>query len=220
MKKLLVFLSLLTSLASCSNKYRSLEDLDQPPVIGLSADTLSVRINDTTTDAGLLYIYTASADNDLLQIDLSDTSGGNVSVYYDRQVVTDNLLPVIGDSTRIFLVVHAPGIYAVNFTLVDRFGKTATGKVILQTLSRSLPTASFTATASSASVYTFDGSASSDPYGFLIQYQYTIDGYAIYSPTPVIHQVFYQPGAHTVSLVVENDAQLYSQPYSQTLNVQ
>jgi hypothetical protein len=220
MKNLLVYLFSLISLASCSNKYRSLEDLDQAPVIGLSADTLSVRVNDTTTDAGLLYIYTASSGNDLLQIDLSDTSGGNVSVYYDRQAVTDNLLPVIGDSTRVFLVVHAPGVFAVNFTLVDRFGKTAAGKVIVQTLASAAPTASFTTMVSSGSVYTFDASASSDPNGFLIQYQYTIDGYAIYSPTPIIHQVFYQPGAHTVSLVVENDAQLYSQPYSQTLNVQ
>lgn len=220
MKKAFYCIPFLLVLVACSDKYRSLSDIDQAPVIGLSRDTIFVRVNDTTTVAGLLYILTTHTNDNLLQISFSDTSNGKVSVYYDKHLVTDNLLPVIGDSTRVYIVAHSPGTYEMTFTLVDRFNKSASRKLIVSTPTGTVPKARFSATRDAALVYTIDGSASTDPYGYIIQYHYTIDGIDIYSAEPVIHQVFYRPGQHSISLMVENDVQQYSQPVPLTLNVQ
>jgi hypothetical protein len=220
MKKLIFYSIILASLAGCSNKYESLKDIDLAPVIGLSSDTLYVRLNDTTTNAGRLEVLTADANGDLLQVKFADTSNGKVSVYYDQQPVTNGLLPIIGDSTRVWLVAHDPGTYAIPFTLVDRFGKTDSQTLIVQTLDSTLPTARFSVAEDSSTAYVIDGSASSDPFGFIIQYHYSVDGYDIYSPDPIIHQVFYQPGAHNISLTVENDVRQFSQPFSLTINTQ
>jgi len=219
MKKWILSLLILAAITGCSDKYESLKEIDRAPTLGLSADTLYVRLNDTTTSAGRLEIFTEDPDNDLLQIRYSDTSNGKISVIYDQRPVADGLLPVIGDSTRVWLVANDSGTYSVAFTLVDRFGKTDSRPVIVQTLSSTLPTARFGITPDSEAIYTIDGSGSTDPYGFIVQYHYSVDGQDIYSPGPVIHQTFYEPGTHTVSLTVEDDVHAYSQPFSQTLNI-
>ncbi len=218
--KTIIFISI-TALffSACSDKYKSLRDIDHPPVIGFSKDTVFLRVGDTTTNAGLTAVYTADADENLQKITFTDTSS-QITAYYDKKSVTTGTLPIITDSTMIFFVVHAPGKYAIPFTLYDRFNKTATKNLIIKTLSNTNPTAKFSIEQTASMEYAINASLSTDPYGYITQYQFTIDGNSIETYNPVIKQVFYSKGLHTISLTVENDLQQVSPLFSQTLNVQ
>jgi PKD repeat protein len=98
----------------------------------------------------------------------------------------------------------------VGLRLTDNAGATTTVTKAV-TVSNQPPTASFTATPSSAPTGTsvsFDGSASKDPDGTIAKYEWDLDGNGTYettTTTPTTNTTYATPGARTVGLrVVDN----------------
>ena len=100
-----------------------------------------------------------------------------------------------------------------TFTYRDRLNPgVATGTVIVQAVGNAAPTASLKATPASAPARTavaFDGSASSDPDGHLVRFQWDFDGDGAFETdtgaTAAISHTYSAPGVYSVGLLVTDD---------------
>lgn len=219
MKNYLIIGIALMMLAGCSDKYESLDELDKAPAVTLSRSVLQVRVGDTLTQAGLIKVITADAENNAMHLEVLDTSKGKVKVWYDKKEVS-GVVPIINDTTKLYVIPFTAGNYKLQFDAVDRFGKKGTADLLITTIPNQPPVARLTVTQVTGREYMLDGSASSDPDGVVKKYHFLVDGNTISSSLGQIRHIFPGAGQKTIQLIAEDDAAGQSIPFTVSILVQ
>jgi len=217
MKKKLIPLLVAYVLSACSDKYDSLYDLDTPPSIKLSANSLNVNAGNLV--AGRLLLICTDKENNQMNFKVQDTSKGKVSVFFDNKEIYNEAIPIIGDTTKVYVVPKQIGSYLIKFIVSDRFGKEDSVKLLVTSGANQPPNAVLQLKNTNGREYLFDASGSSDPDGTVKYFHYEINGSLITTTSPTMKHIFYDAGTYNVKLFVEDYAGEKSSVITQTVNV-
>lgn len=217
----------LVFLGACSNKYESVVNSAPTPQLSFSKDTVRIREKDYTniryTNNGKLIIHCSEVGHEL-NLSLEDTSARVHVMYRGNEIVSGASLPVM-DDIEVFVTADTAGIYAIDFALRDRLGKTTKQTLIVQCLANQEPVATFFSVAVGQDQlqswpYVFDASLSGKPDGLIIAYHYSINGQGITTNQPVMNWTFHAKGTHTVNLYVTDDLGRDSKMFYQQITIQ
>ncbi|MEO8173472.1 MAG: hypothetical protein ABI581_10330 [Sediminibacterium sp.] len=217
----------LVFLGACSNKYESVVNSAPTPQLSFSKDTVRIREKDYTniryTNNGKLMIHCSEARHEL-NISLEDTSSHVHVMYRGNEIVSGASLPVM-DDIEVFVNADTAGVYAIDFYLRNRLGKTTKQTLIVQCLSNQEPVATFFSVALGQEQlqswpYVFDASLSGKPDGLITAYHYSINGQAITTNQPVMNWTFHAKGEHLIGLYVTDDLGRNSATFTQKITIQ
>lgn len=210
--KNLLFIVLLAMLAGCNDKYDSLVASAQPPVLYFANDTLHIREKDPTninaTGKGILVIGCTPAGRQF-NLSFSDTTDKLHFVYRGNQLNDSQPFVVTDEDNSLFVYADAPGIYAVDFFLMDQLGKTTTRKLIVSCSPGTRPIAALTWEMSSRTgadwLYYFNAEGSRQPYGTIMTYHYLFSNDTVVVNRPVLKYFFHSAGSQPLSFFVVDD---------------
>ncbi len=226
MKTQLLFFYALIFLGACSNKYESVLNSAPKPELGFSKDTVRIREKDYTnvryTNNGRLTIYCSESGHEL-NLQLEDTSSRVHVIYRGAEITSGASLPVM-DSIVVFINADEAGMYALDFYLSDRLGKTAKKTLLVQCSTNQQPIASFFFVAVTPATlqswpYVFDASLSGKPDGVITAYHFTINGQAVDTNQPVMNWTFHAKGEHTIELYVTDDLGKNSEVFTKKITI-
>lgn len=199
-------------LASCSNQYDAIVNSAPSPDLHFSKDTLRIRerdyLNVGYSNNGKLTIYCSEAAHEL-NLSLDDTSTRVHVLYRGTEISSGESLPVM-DSIQVFVNADVAGIYALDFYLRDRLGKTVKKRLVVKAAANGAAVASFFYEALppfqlQSWPYLFNASLSSKPDGIIVSYHYSVNGQMITTYDPVMNWVFHAKGVHNIGLYVTDD---------------
>lgn len=204
------------NLLGCTDKYDSLSDLNNAPTLELSTSSMTVNAGDI--QGGKLLLVCKDRENNQMNFRVEDSSKGKVTVFFDNKEIFNQAVPIIGDSTIVYVVPMQAGRFELKFVVQDRFGKLDTATLQVISPGNKAPTANFKAK-NTGRQFEFDASLSNDEDGMIKFYHFYIDGSEIKSTSPAVKHIFYAPGSYTVKLKVEDYAGALSNEISQTIIV-
>lgn len=209
-------------LAGCSDKYVSLQRVNQPPVILTDKDSLTIREKDYMNHfkgAGFMRITVKDSMAPGMHIMAVDSTG-NLEVFYDSVKMT-KALP-LNQASVIYVACKQVGEFPLSITVIDKLEKTNTKTIPVKVVANTPPVASFKMSATDYSPgkaqYSIDASASSSPMSRIVTYTFFIDGVQTTLLTPIIKTTFYT-GDHTVGVVVTDDLGAKSMQTIKTVTV-
>jgi hypothetical protein len=203
---------------SCSDKYKALEDLNSPPSISLSTDSIKIRVGDTITLRSELLINVTDKENNASFISILETKG-KAKVLYDKKEIPAENIPIINTSTRIYIVPIIEGVQQYEILAHDRMGKFSSAKIVVKTLPNQLPVPSLLITQTAGREYKVSAVGSFDPDGIITKYHYEIDGIVISTSLNVVNHIFHTPGTKIIKVKVEDDAGGISNFITNTITV-
>ncbi len=211
MKNLLFFV-LLATLAGCNDKYDSLVESAQPPVLYFASDTLHIREKDPTninaTGKGMLVIGCSPAGRQF-NLSFSDTTDHLHFVYRGTQLKDSQPFVVTDNDNSLYCYADAPGMYAVDFFLTDQLGKTTSRKLIVDCSPGSKPIVALTWEESGSTaadwLYYFNASGSKQPFGSIVSYHYQFESDTVVVNRPMLKYFFHSAGSHPLSFFVVDD---------------
>lgn len=225
MKNLLLIV-LLASLAGCNDKYDSLVESAQPPVLYFANDTLHIREKDPTninaTGKGILVIGCTPAGRQF-NLSFSDTTDKLHFVYRGMQLNDSQPFVVTDEDNSLFVYADAPGMYAVDFFLTDQLGRTVSRKLIVSCTAGEKPLASLTWEMSSRTgadwLYYFSADGSKQPFGAVMSYHYLFSDDTVVVNRPMLKYFFHSPGSHALSFFVVDDLGLSSDTLHYSIDI-
>jgi PKD repeat protein len=204
-------------LLSCSDKYESLYDLDTPPTIRLSANTINVNAGNVS--GGKLLLVCSDRENNQMNFRVVDTSHGKVSVFFDKKEIYNEAVPIIGDTTKVYIVPKQLGSYLLKFVVNDRFGKQDSANLLVKSGANQPPNAMLQVKNITGREYLLDASGSNDPDGTIQSFHYQINGSVITTSSSTLKHIFYNAGTYEIKLYVEDYGGNKSSEITQTITV-
>ena len=209
-------------LTGCSDKYESLQRVNQPPVIITDRDSLKIRERDYMNHfqgAGFLRITVKDSMAPGMHIVAIDSTG-NLEVFYDSVKMT-KAIP-LNQASVIYVASKQVGVFPLSITVIDKLEKTNTKTIPVRVVANTPPVADFrmnpTDYSPGKAQYSIDASMSKSPMSRIITYTFYIDGVATTLLTPTIKTTFYT-GDHTVGVVVTDDLGAKSMQTIKTVTV-
>jgi hypothetical protein len=216
---------LLSLFTSCSDKYKSLYALAEPPRLAFNKDSISIREKDYTGIIGwvnpILWMHSIPSLQQL-NIQYSDTSGKIHFTYRGVPMQDSKPIIVAGDSTSLYCSCDTSGVYRIDFILTDQLGKLSLRPLIVNCLGndKAVPDLYLDFVDSSEVGnwrYRLDATKTEKKYGRITGYYFTINGQEMFSRTAVLDWVFHARGVQNVSLYVVDDLGLRSEMIKQKL---
>lgn len=225
MKTQLLFFYVLVILGACSNKYESVVNSAPKPELGFNRDTVRIREKDYTnvrnTNNGRVTIY-CSEPGHSFTLQREDTSSRVHVMYRGNEITSGASLPVM-DSIVVFINADTSGLYALDFYLTDRLGKTAKKKLMVSCWPNQQAVATFFYTALGPTTqswpYQFNASLSGKPDGMITVYHFSIYGQAVDTYQPILNWTFHAKGEYTIGLYVTDDLGKNSETFTQKITI-
>ncbi len=215
-------LCLILAITGCSDKYESLQRVNQPPVIITDRDSLKIRERDYMNHyqgAGFLRITVKDSMARGMHVIAIDSTG-NLEVFYDSVKMT-KAIP-LNQASVVYVAAKQLGEFPLSITVIDRLDKTNTKTIPVRVVANTPPVAAFiispTDYSSGKAQYSIDASMSTSEMSRIVSYTFYIDGIPTTLLTPKIKTTFYT-GDHTVGVVVTDDLGAKSMQSIKTVTV-
>ena len=171
---------LLLLIAGCTDKYVSLQRVNQPPVILTDKDSLTIREKDYMNHfkgAGFMRITVKDSMAPGMHIIALDSTG-TLEVFYDSVRMT-KAIP-LNQASVIYVASKQVGVFPLSITVIDKLEKTNTKTIPVKVVANTPPVASFKMSPTDYSPgkaqYSIDASGSSSAMSRIVSYTFYIDG--------------------------------------------
>lgn len=194
--------------ASCSDKYISLQRIDVPPVIVTDKDSMTIRERDFSNynrGAGFIRVTAKDSLATGMNIKVYDSTG-HLQVFYDSAKLV-NVLP-LNQATVLFIACKDTGYYPLTIEVTDKVQQVGKRVIPVNVVANQIPETRFTMRTldygQGRVQYLVDASGSSSKMGRIVSYTYKIDSSESTLFVPTIKTTLYS-GEHIIGVVVTDD---------------
>jgi len=223
MKRLIAFCVVL---AACSKKQDMVPDGAGAADLHFSKDTLCVREKDYTnvnnSGKGMVMLYAVPAVHQL-NLSYSEPTGKVHFSYRGVRLSDSKPFVVAADSSGLFCSVDTPGVYHVDFYLMDQLGRVMNRTLVVNCAGGVKPVADLQYELVNPStdnwLYYFNAAGSRQPYGLISSFNYIINGQLQVINRPMLKWYFHDRGPQQVSFWVVDDLGISSDTLNYSIMV-